>query len=872
MELRDWARGAAISATWAAVLACGGSQDYLDPALREQVEDLRAVVAAQPTTNANVVERGEVLWDWGNAFALQGGMLPVHFPTRFREVALRRFDGRELPEAALRDIDLYVREIALKESEPDALGRLTWLDAEPLVADSWVTLRLEYEVGSRPLGSGAVLLCGHQLMADHGELQNSDPAADHYVSLASSSGSARWEAITLPFSGMHGAFRGPPAPMPAFRLAEGELGSGETVTLTFGDRSGGSRGFRVQTHRADGMLLPVYVDLDGSGDLLSPRWPGLEVIGRPEVRGLRAFVPSIVAPDEPFELWVRGEDEYLNRPSGPLPQLEILLDGQPWRTLEEGGPALQSVTDVRLREPGIHRFTVRTADGSIRGSANPIRVEPNPGLRLYWGETHGHCGFAEGQGEAESFFRFGRDDSRLDFLTLSEHDAYMDAWEWQRLRELTREFHSPGEYVTFLGYEWSASAREGGHHNVLFRTPDRELVGVQDAPELSLLYPGLLAANDPEDVLVIPHAHNPGDWNRSDPSIERLVEVNSGHGVFEWFGNLYLRNGFEVGFIGASDDHRSMPGYGTPMRRPVRSQRAGIAAVWSPEKSADAIFDAMRSLSAYATTGERLILEGELNGHPMGTRQPQTDRREITARVAGTSPIDKIEVIKNGTVVFSQRYLAAPLAGRTWLQIGFDSSSEVFFPNRRPPRWFRVWDGTLQVEGARVVSLRTTGLDNHYADRARISEEDPQRIDFHIGTRGRMDTILVELDRATASTRLRFDVDPAAEQPSTARGWAPALEDLPEAAFEIALADLEDGRIERGFRIGEHVDRVVVQVVDPEAPMDRELRYTDLEDTESGDYYYLRVGQLDGGMAFSSPFWVGERSRSETDTTRSRGE
>ena len=44
---------------------------------------------------------------------------------------------------------------------------------------------------------------------------------------------------------------------------------------------------------------------------------------------------------------------------------------------------------------------------------------------------------------------------------------------------------------------------------------------------------------DTEDVLIVPHAHQAGDWRLSDPEMERLIEIQSTHGTFEWFGNYY---------------------------------------------------------------------------------------------------------------------------------------------------------------------------------------------------------------------------------------------------------------------------------------------------------------------------------------------
>ena len=66
--------------------------------------------------------------------------------------------------------------------------------------------------------------------------------------------------------------------------------------------------------------------------------------------------------------------------------------------------------------------------------------------------------------------------------------------------------------------------------------------------------------------------------------------------------------------------------------------------------------------------------------------------------------------------------------------------------------------------------------------------------------------------------------------------------------------------------IGEHVDRIALQLVDDRASLDRELDYTDLDRGAAGaagaagDYYYLRVTQLDGGRAWTSPFWVAARA------------
>jgi hypothetical protein len=839
-----------------AVACAPGPRDYMDEQLRSQVEALKVAATLEPTSMENLAERLDVLWQWANAYAVSGGALPVHVPFAAGILGESVTDGTEPDPWILSEFDKFIEELAVKDGKPDVMGTIEFESTMPVVVGSWQTFEQTWTVGSMPMQPGGAVLLGRQLQANQGLYQFDNPEADHYVSIRSSNSDAVFEKTTVPLRGLHGGFRAS-AEMPAFRLQGTTLEPGDTLTVTIGDTSGGSRGLRIQTDSTDRLMFPLYLDLEGNGNFFTPVWPGVEVIGA-EVLSVRGVAPSVVTPGESFELALRSEDRYFNRASGRIPAYAVLLDGQPFARIEAGTEAIAVLEDLAIDEPGVYRFTITTEDGSIIGQSNPVWVREDPPHRIFWGETHGHTDFAEGQGSPEQYFTYGRDDARLDFFTLSEHDIMMDDGEWKTLQELVTTHTEEGRLITYLGYEWTVERDRGGHHNVLFRTPDRHRVGVQRANRLPELYRILAEENQPEDVIIIPHAHQAGDWNLNDPELEKVVEIYSMHGSFEWFGNFYLRSGFEIGFIAASDDHRAKGGYAQGRSRAPLAQFGGLAAVMAPAKTVDGIFDAIRGLSAYATSGQRIILAADLNGSRMGTRLENAAERQITCNVMGTSPIDHIDVIKNGEVVFSRHYITAPLESNARVLVGFESSSEVFGEVRDNPRGYRIWEGTLKVNGAKVINVSAPGFENVYTDRVERIPDDPNLIRFRTETRGRSDTMLVELEGASAATTFSVHLEPTTEY-----GAAPTLvrppADLPAADLRLRLSRLVDGRLEHEFEVAEHTDRITLQVVDPDGALDQEFSYTDLGPTAPGDYYYVRVTQLDGGRAWSSPFWVDEK-------------
>ena len=827
------------------VLATGAAAqraDYLEADLRARVEQLKAEVAARPTDANTVRERTDVLWDWLNAFSMTGGYMPVNLTTVARRPA----------PASPAVIDAFIGELTVLDERPEALGELS-ADTGPFEARTRATFTQTWAVGTQEVAPGGGIAVTRHFMGNHGAFQTDQPRGDGLVTISTSNASARFVAGKAPVAGMHGGFRGA-APVLFFRLAEGRLGPGDTVTVTYGDRTGGGRGLLMPSFSSDRMAFPLYLAFEEGGHLFSLPIQPIRVTGT-EIAGVHGFAPSVVRPGASFDIAVRAEDRFYNRAKGPYPAWHVYANGERIGEIAAGDDPIVVLGDVRFDAPGVYRITIASADGSITGVANPILVSPDAS-RVYWGDTHGHSGFAEGVGTPDKFMTWAKEDARLDFVTHSEHDIWTDDFEWEVMKRNVATYSEEGRFIAYLGYEWSTRNLFGGHHNVLFRTPeDRLRVPTQYFPTLSDLYAGLRDLHDPADVVVIPHAHQSGNYRLSDPKLQPLVEIMSQHGAFEWFGQAYLRQGHQVGFTAASDNHLAQPGYTAP-RGGGLAQRGGLGGVLAEELSRDALFDALKAARAYATTGDRIILQATVNGAAMGQRVPFAAQRHIAGRVIGTGPIDTVTVVRNGEDIWRMDYATAdqdgPLQESETFHLTFASPS---VPKHRGdnPRGWRPWRGTLEVTGAQLAAVTPTDFFN--PDMQRMEAGADGVVHFATITRGDASSLRLTLGAIERDARVRVVLKAGDET-----GGGPPIFRLPAtvpaSTVELPLAELRDGTVRRTLPFDIYEDTVTLRRLVTDGPDDVRFEVDDTG-TIQGDHYYVRVTQVNDASAWSSPVWVG---------------
>ena len=219
------------------------SGDYLSPDLRSRVERLKVEAPQSATDIATLAARLDTLWQWANAYSLTGGPFPDGFPqlTANANRALRRLPqgGAQIPVATVPEfIRRYAREFQIKDEQPDALGSLTLTPSGPFRAGETVTLTQIYTVGAMPMaaGGGIVLRKSGRRSAS---LQTDDPAQANYVTVRSSNPQARFTPSEPWGEWLSFLIRTSNLP---FRLSGAQLAEGDTVTITYGDTSGGGPG------------------------------------------------------------------------------------------------------------------------------------------------------------------------------------------------------------------------------------------------------------------------------------------------------------------------------------------------------------------------------------------------------------------------------------------------------------------------------------------------------------------------------------------------------------------------------------------------------------------------------------------------------
>lgn len=625
-----------------------------DAALTEEVEALESALMETPTTADNLAARVELVGRYYDALQNDGVLLNWRIGTELNSARRSGVLGELEDRADLVPLlEQRFRELRAAHRLRGTTGRVVLRSpSKPVLeAKRYATVVLEYVVDT-PLAEGARIRLGQNWYSDLGRIQFSRPLAPNFASVQASrddvelvTGARVWFGNS--FTGLSGGNR------PFIVVKKGDLKAGDRIQLVLGDTSEGSPGWLIQSFTSDAMDLKMEIDFEGNGVFVPVAQPRFTVVGN-DASHIRVVGPSVIRPGEAFTLRASVEDQYFNRADASLPRrLEVWHEGERIDRARsiKGDPATFHFEDISLTttEDQPLYLEVRSPDGDLRGISNPI-VTSKTGDRLYWGELHGHEGYTDANGSPEWYMNYAKNVAFLDFASLTGHDVMLSEVHFRHNFLVSDAFNQPEDgFVTFRAYEWTNNWRFGGHHNVFLLDDRQRPITVMEAPELKDMVDALGDTNDRNKVLLIPHAHQPGDWNIEGAE---LVEIFSQHGYFEWFGREYLIRGHKVGINAAADDHVGHPG-NSPSR--ARS-RGGLAAVFSPEIEKQAIFSNLKQRHTYGTSLARIYLETEIAGAPMGEIVKATGPVQVGGFTAGTDEITDITLIVNGQEIETRRF------------------------------------------------------------------------------------------------------------------------------------------------------------------------------------------------------------------------
>jgi len=502
------------------------------------------------------------------------------------------------------------------------------------------------------------------------------------------------------------------------------------------------------------------------------------------------------------------------------------------------------------------------------------------GLSPYYGDLHSHCAIGYGHGSLEDLFHNAR--LQLDFVAPTFHAHWPDIPHeegrladlvhyhrrgfqktdaaWPSVQQVVEAHHQPGQFVTFLGFEWHSN--QVGDCNVLFNGSSGEIIRGASLEELRQTVRRLEERG--VEAFIIPHhigykrGYRGINWDAFTPELSPVVEIMSMHGASEspdapypylhtmgprdWRSTYQygLARGHVVGAIGSTDHHSAHPG----------SYGHGRMAAWAETLSRDAIWSAIKARRAVALTGDRIVLAFSINGALMGAVLPSATVRDISVAVEGGHALDYVEVLHNNRVLHrvgpfantgSARDCspyAAPL--KTYLEVGWGEKGLNVD-----------WEVDLAIVNGRLVDVepRFRGHDivapqgseeESYAF-SRWDRSGDHTVRFSTRTWGNPTTTT----SATQGVGLQVSGDADTQIKGQINGQV----------VDVSLADLIEGPMS-GYLGGFLTPAYCFHRAVPQTEYTCTIDFSHRAEAQTRDWYTVRVRQTNGQWAWSSPIWV----------------
>ncbi|KIV83547.1 hypothetical protein PV11_05566 [Exophiala sideris] len=361
-------------------------------------------------------------------------------------------------------------------------------------------------------------------------------------------------------------------------VVDGYLNPGDKIIVRVGDTRHGSRGTRAQTFVEENFLMRWYVDPVGTSRF-APIKPDIAInIRSGPIAKLKVLSPRVVKPHSIFPIHAHTEDAWGNATVNQtdlraviriltqgtrkeVSQISLLMNGQGWT---------HASSNFTAGEAGAYIITLSVVNRSgnvLLRHVDHLCVEASLSVpRILFADLHVHSDDTVGTNSTSYNFSYAQKIAGLDIVGYTANDFNITHERWNKTLDIIRKVNRPGQFVVYPGTEWCGNSAAGGDHNVVFlddpsvSKPEfpfdrkgnvaRSSQWNEDGPAelVPIAWPldevYATYAHSPESHLLIPHVGGRRcnlAWHH--PSLERLLEIGSAWGQFEWLLQDAVRRG-----------------------------------------------------------------------------------------------------------------------------------------------------------------------------------------------------------------------------------------------------------------------------------------------------------------------------------------
>ena len=758
-------------------------------------------------------------------------MSKTHESIEAAGIALRERLGQHVAP-----VGLYERHKAL----PFA-GRVT-CNVTRLEAGEWSEIVLDYEVGASGVADGAWLKATFKFYSDWALFQTSDPGGANFISaeyhaapLVPGQSPATVQSLNIRFD-QKGHER-PFQKAIIVDVADGYLNAGDHVVIRLGDRRRGP-GTRVQTFVEDKFRFRFYVDPLGTSRFVAV--PGDVVIDIHAGAPYRVLVngPRFVRPSQRAPYRLSLQDRWGNVCSNINAPLrvrafdsadkivysrELELPGSGWATC-----ALEDLPT----EPGTLRVVVDVPSlTDVRASEVFLTVDESfPIPRSIYADLHVHAHDTVGTNSPAYNAAYARDIGGIDVLGYTANDFQITDANWALGVETVEHFNEAGRFVVYPVQEWCGSSTAGGDHNVVFlgeKPPgfpynargehNRTLVWNEDMKGTGVdlgrwpveeLWDAYL--DDAENHLVMPHVGGRRyipDWHH--PKLERLVEIASSWGHFDWLYRDVIARGYQLGVAASGDEHRGRPGGGAPGVQ-VFGVNGGLTGVIADTLDRGCVGRALRARRTWATTGEHSAALIQCGEHWQGDAFTHRGPAALDYRLLGRAGWEYVAAFDHSGQIWERNLHAELGYSERTIRVRWGGARI-----RDRYRWAS-WRGRIRIINGTINNFSSSGFEHIEEAAWRTGTTD---IEFRSDTYGDADSVEMDISNlANARIVIEGTIDSFVKVGDPLKGNPFAH--VPEFRWEISGAALLERGTARHELGGSELFLAAERITDKPLPID----------------------------------------------------